>query len=146
MSEFINVKVKKLDILAKLPTKATSSAACWDLYIVEGGLITKDVITILPTGLAMEIPEGYELQIRPRSGLSTKGVTLVNSPATIDSDYRGEIKIILTSLAESYLARHGERIAQCCLRKLEDYSFIETTSNLSPTSRGTTGLGNSGKY
>ncbi len=101
--------------------------------------------TLVPTGLFMELPLGYEAQIRPRSGLSIKkGLTLVNTPGTIDSDYRGEIKIIMINLStESQIIEPGERIAQMVIAK---YQQVEWTSVevLSETERGIGGFGSTG--
>jgi dUTP pyrophosphatase len=139
------VKVKKLHNDAKLPTKATPYAACWDLYSDCACVLTPGVVTIVPTGLAMEVPEGYVLEIVPRSGLAAIGCTVVNSPGKVDADYRGEIKIIMTFLGEHiYRIKQYERVAQCSLVKLEDYTFWET-EELSTTERGEGGFGSTGK-
>ena len=100
---------------------------------------------IVPTGLFFEIPNGYEIQIRPRSGLAAKnGVTVLNTPGTIDSDYRGEIKIILINLGdEDFVINSGDRIAQMIVAPVTqaDFSIVE---NLSETERGTGGFGSTG--
>ena len=100
---------------------------------------------MIPTGLFFEIPEGYEIQIRPRSGLAAKnGVTVLNTPGTIDSDYRGEIKIILINLGdEDFVINSGDRIAQMIVAPVTqaDFSIVE---NLSETERGTGGFGSTG--
>lgn len=102
---------------------------------------------LVPTGLFFEIPEGYEIQVRPRSGLAAKhGVTVLNTPGTVDSGYRGEVKVILVNLSnEPYKIEPGERIAQLVLAKtekaeLEEVLFVENTE------RGGTGFGNSGRF
>lgn len=101
---------------------------------------------IVPTGLRVEIPEGYEMQIRPRSGLAAKhGVTLVNTPGTIDSDYRGPLGIIMINLgAEPFVIGHGDRIAQAVIAPVVQatYDVVET---LSDTSRGSGGFGSTGR-
>lgn len=101
---------------------------------------------LLPTGLFMEIPFGYEGEIRPRSGLACKhGVTLANSPATIDSDYRGEIKLCLINNSnESYILSPGERVAQMLIKEVEFPTIVEVTS-LSASERSSGGFGSTGK-
>ena len=101
--------------------------------------------TLIPTGLYIELPLGYEAQIRPRSGLSIKkGLTLVNSPGTIDSDYRGEIKIIMINLSpDTQTVQPGERIAQMVLAKYEQIKW-EEVEVLGETSRGAGGFGSTG--
>lgn len=101
--------------------------------------------TLIPTGLYMELPVGYEAQIRPRSGLSIKkGLSLVNSPGTIDSDYRGEIKVIMVNLStETQTIPVGERIAQMVVARYEQIEWNEVTS-LTDTERGSGGFGSTG--
>jgi dUTP pyrophosphatase len=100
---------------------------------------------LIPTGLSFEIPPGYEVQIRPRSGLSLKTPLLVvNSPGTIDSDYRGELKIILGNFSnESFKINHGDRVAQMVLAPITQAEFIRV-DNLSETARGVGGFGSTG--
>jgi dUTP pyrophosphatase len=102
--------------------------------------------TLIPTGLFVEIPEGYEIQIRPRSGLAIKqGITCLNTPGTIDSDYRGEIKIILINLsAEEQVILPGDRIAQMVIQKVERGVWIKT-NELETTQRNDGGFGHTGK-
>jgi len=102
--------------------------------------------TLIPTGLFVEIPNGYEIQIRPRSGLAIKqGITCLNSPGTIDSDYRGEIKIILINLSgEEQVINHGDRIAQMIIQKTERAEF-EQVEFLNETERAAGGFGHTGK-
>lgn len=101
---------------------------------------------LIPTGLFIELPEGYEAQIRPRSGLAIKqGITCLNTPGTIDSDYRGEIKIILINLSqEEQVIQHGDRIAQMVFQRVEKGIWIET-EQLELTSRNAGGFGHTGK-
>ena len=101
---------------------------------------------MIPTGLFVEIPNGYEIQVRPRSGLAIKhGITCLNSPGTIDADYRGEIKIILINLsAEEQVIHHGDRIAQMVIQKVEKGEF-EQVEILNETSRAAGGFGHTGK-
>lgn len=100
---------------------------------------------LIPTGLFLEIPEGFECQVRPRSGLALKkGVTVLNSPGTIDADYRGEVGVILINLSnESFIIEHGERIAQLVFAKVETATF-DLVENLSDTQRGEGGFGSTG--
>jgi dUTP pyrophosphatase len=102
--------------------------------------------TLIPTGLFVEIPNGYEIQIRPRSGLAIKqGITCLNTPGTIDSDYRGEIKIILINLSsEEQVISHGDRIAQMIIQKTERAEF-EQVEFLNETKRAAGGFGHTGK-
>lgn len=101
---------------------------------------------LIPTGIKMAIPLGYEVQVRPRSGLAIKhGITMLNSPGTIDSDYRGEIKIIVVNLSkDNYVIQPNERIAQLVLNKVEQMEFVEVEV-LDETERGEGGFGHTGK-
>jgi len=101
---------------------------------------------LIPTGMFIELPEGYEAQLRPRSGLAIKhGITCLNSPGTIDSDYRGEIKIILINLGNiPHTVHHGDRIAQMVISKVERAS-LELVQELNGTQRGQGGFGHTGK-
>lgn len=100
---------------------------------------------LIPTGIFIEIPEGYEGQVRPRSGLALKrGLTVLNSPGTIDADYRGEVGVILINLSEeNQLIEHGERVAQLVFNKVEGVELIQVES-LTVTERGTGGFGHTG--
>lgn len=102
--------------------------------------------TLIPTGIRMAIPEGYEVQVRPRSGLALKhGITLLNTPGTIDSDYRGELKIIIANMSKDpYVIEPQERIGQLVLNKVEQMEF-ELVSSLDETERGEGGFGHTGK-
>ncbi|MEO6136228.1 MAG: dUTP diphosphatase [Ginsengibacter sp.] len=101
---------------------------------------------LLPTGLFLEIPEGFEVQVRPRSGLAINhGLTCLNSPGTVDSDYRGEIKIILINLSnEEHIIQHGDRIAQMVVSKIEK-AILQPSSELNSSLRGQGGFGHTGK-
>ena len=103
--------------------------------------------TLIPTGLFLEIPQGYEAQIRPRSGLAIKqGITCLNTPGTIDADYRGEVKIILINLStETQVVQNGERIAQMVFQKVEQVSW-EPVEQLQDSERSTGGFGSTGKH
>ncbi len=100
---------------------------------------------LVPTGLYMALPEGYEAQVRPRSGLALKyGITVLNSPGTIDADYRGEIGVILVNLGqEDFVVRDGERIAQMVIARYEQAEFV-SVETLDKTERGEGGFGHSG--
>ena len=101
---------------------------------------------LIPTGLYMEIPEGYEGQVRPRSGLAIKsGITVLNTPGTIDADYRGEVKIILINLSDSdFVINSGDRVAQIVFAKCEQMEVVNVET-LSDTERGAGGFGHTGK-
>ncbi len=101
---------------------------------------------IVPTGIRVEIPEGYEMQIRPRSGLAVKfGITLPNTPGTIDSDYRGPLGVALINLGDDpYIIRHGERIAQCVIAPVVQAGF-DVVDTLGETARGEGGFGSTGR-
>ena len=101
---------------------------------------------LVPTGIFIELPEGYEAQVRPRSGLAVKhGITCLNTPGTIDADYRGEIKVILINLSqERQVIRHGDRIAQMVVQQVEKVQWVETET-LGQTVRNEGGFGHTGK-
>lgn len=131
----------------KIPSYQSEGASAVDLYadIKENIVIKKNSVMLIPTGLFIEIPANYEAQIRSRSGLALKnGVFCLNSPGTIDSDYRGEIGVILASFNEDYTVTPSERIAQMVFAKTEKAEFIEV-SELDETKRGEGGFGSSGK-
>ncbi len=132
-----------------LPAYETSSSAGMDLraYLPEGPITLKPMQrTLVPTGLFMEIPEGYEGQVRPRSGLAIKnGITVLNTPGTIDADYRGEVKIILINLSDTdFVINSGERVAQIVFAKCEQMDVL-SVETLSETERGAGGFGHTGK-
>jgi dUTP pyrophosphatase len=145
-----SVKVKRLrpDSTNPLPAYMTSHAAGMDLYaelahelvLVPGGR------ALVPTGIAIELPEGYEAQVRPRSGLALKhGIALVNSPGTIDTDYRGEIGVIVINHgSEPFVVRSGERIAQLVFAPFARASLVEV-AELEGTGRGEGGFGHTGR-
>jgi len=132
-----------------LPAYQTSGAAAVDLTAdIEWPIpipLQPHIPTLIPTGLYIAIPEGYEAQIRPRSGLAVKGVTVLNSPGTIDSDYRGEIKVLLINHGtEPYHISNGDRIAQMVFAKREQAVFVEV-EQLPDSERGSGGFGSTGK-
>lgn len=132
---------------AVVPEYKTAGAAGADICaLVEVPVtIPAGKYAMIPTGLFFEIPEGYEVQVRPRSGLAAKdGVTVLNTPGTIDSDYRGEIKVILINLGEKdFVINSGDRIAQMVIAPVTQASF-EITDSLSDTERGAGGFGSTG--
>ena len=130
-----------------LPQYATIHSAGLDLRAdLEQSLVLKPLERLLvPTGLFIELPEGYEAQVRPRSGLAAKhGISIVNTPGTIDPDYRGEIKVILVNLSDQpFSLEPGERIAQMIIARFEHINWNEVES-LSVTERGEGGFGHTG--
>lgn len=148
----MEIKIKKLDAKAKMPVRATEGSAGFDLFALSDAAVNEFCVTVVPTGLAFEIPAGYEVQIRPRSGMAAKfGVTVINTPGTIDSDYRGEVKVAMIKLshwgmAEGLIIRAGDRIAQMVVNKLPEVDLVEVTDNaaLSDTTRGAGGFGSTG--
>ena len=133
---------------AVVPSYETVGSAGADIraFLQESVTIKPLERAMIPTGLKFEIPLGYEMQIRPRSGLATKnGVTVLNTPGTIDSDYRGEVKIILINLgSEDFVVNNGDRIAQAVIAPVTQGVF-SIASELSSTSRGEGGFGSTGK-
>lgn len=131
-----------------LPSYETEFSAGMDLRAnISEPIILKPLErALIPTGLFIELLDGYEAQIRPRSGMSFKhGITVLNSPGTIDSDYRGEIKVIVVNLSNcDYTINDGERIAQMVISKFEKVRW-ETVEKLNETSRGSGGFGHTGK-
>jgi dUTP pyrophosphatase len=142
----INLKVKKLSSLAHIPAYQTEEAAGFDLHSIEDVVIAPHERKLIATGLAFDIPAGYEIQIRPRSGLAYKyGITVLNTPGTIDSDYRGEIKVLLINHSdEEFEIKVGERIAQAVIKEVIQVTF-EEVEELSQTKRGEKGFGSTGK-
>ncbi len=143
----INIKVVKLCQEAILPWKATPDSAGFDLYscLDEELVIPPSQTVLIPTGIVMEIPPGYEGQIRPRSGMVLKHTFFIpNSPGTIDADYRGEIRIIGSNWGtEDIIITHGQRVAQIVFHQVPQITLQETDS-LSDTKRGDGGFGHSG--
>ncbi len=131
-----------------LPAYATPLSAGMDLRANLEQSVTLSPMErrLIPTGLFIELPQGYEAQIRPRSGLALKkGITVLNTPGTIDADYRGEIGVILINLSnEPFVIESGERICQMVIAKHENAEFIEV-DELSSTERGAGGFGHTGK-
>jgi dUTP pyrophosphatase len=143
----LRIRIKKLHPDAHLPQYAHGPAedAGMDIRCLEGVLLEPGIPQAVATGLAVEIPSGYEVQIRPRSGLALKhAITLPNSPATIDPGYRGELKVILLNLGKSsYQIHAGDRIAQMVVAKYESVEWEE--GELAESVRGPGGFGSSGR-
>ena len=132
-----------------LPKYKTEASAGMDLRAnLEASVVLKPLQrTLIPTGLFMELPHGYEAQVRPRSGLAVKhGITVLNTPGTIDSDYRGEIKVILINLSDTdFEIKDGERIAQMII-SAHVQAQLEAVEVLNETSRGAGGFGHTGHH
>ena len=143
--DIVNVKVVQLNQDAELPEYKTMGSSGFDLRSIEEWLLAPGETHILKTGLAFEIPLGYEMQIRPRSGLSSKTkVRVPNTPGTVDSDYRGEVGIILENIGDTPITiNKGDRIAQGVIQRVEKANFI-AVKNLSDTERGDGGYGSTG--
>jgi dUTP pyrophosphatase len=143
----MKVKIHRLHADALIPQYAHGPGedAGMDLHAVEGIVLAPGRPQLVPTGLAIELPAGFEAQIRPRSGLALKhAITLPNAPATIDPGYRGEIRVILLNLgAEPYTIHKGDRIAQMVIARYEAVEWEE--SDLNHTVRGASGFGSSGR-
>lgn len=140
------VKVKRLRADAVIPEYATPGAAGFDLAAVEDVVIAPGETKLVPTGIAVEIPWGYEMQIRPRSGFSLKTpLRIANAPGTIDSDFRGEVKIIVTNTSENkgFYIKKGDRIAQGVIAPVMRAVF-EEADDFSETDRGDGGFGSTG--
>lgn len=142
----MRIEVKKLSADAQIPAYQTAGAAGFDLHANEELILHPGEREMVGTGLAFAIQEGYEVQVRPRSGLAAKhGITCLNSPGTVDSDYRGEIKVILINHGqEPFSIKKGDRIAQGVIKQVVQAVF-EEKEELSETLRGTGGFGSTGK-
>ncbi|MBL8559387.1 MAG: dUTP diphosphatase [Hyphomonadaceae bacterium] len=148
----LTIKVRRLPHNADLPLPAyeTEQSAGMDLRaaVAEDAPVTLSpgARALVPTGLAIALPPGYEAQVRPRSGLALKhGITCLNSPGTVDADYRGELAVILINLGqEPFVIKRGERIAQMVIAPVTQGSFVEVEA-LDETARGAGGFGSTGK-
>jgi dUTP pyrophosphatase len=154
MTETPILKVRRLHPDARLPERSTPGSAGLDLFAWDGGLDLSNPTYYLDpggrilvrTGIALEIPDGFEGQIRPRSGLALRnGITVLNTPGTIDSDYRGEVGVILVNLSNQYyFVNHGDRIAQLVIAPVTRAEVVEV-DELSDTTRGEGGFGSTGR-
>ncbi len=144
----VRILVKKFDKNIKLPTYKTSGSSGMDLmaYVKNKITINPGKTAIIPTGIAVAIPKNYEIQIRPRSGLAAKkGISVLNTPGTVDADYRGEIKIILINLSKKlFMVKSGDRVAQMILCPIVKGNLKEV-KKLPKTIRGKGGFGSTGK-
>lgn len=145
----VSVRLKRLPHGAALPLPAyaTSGAAGMDVVSAEDVTLAPGARHAVATGIALAIPEGYEIQVRPRSGLALKhGVTVLNAPGTIDSDYRGELKVILVNHgAEPFAVQRGDRVAQLVLAPVVQAAWNEVET-LDATERGAGGFGSTGGH
>lgn len=141
----IEIRIKKIDSNAIIPVYKTEMSSGMDIFSNEVYKLKAGEIYPISTGIAIEIPVGFEIQIRPRSGLALKhGIGILNSPGTIDADYRGEIKVILFNFSkEPYEINIGDRIAQLVLTKVNKICWV-MTNELSDTDRGKGGFGHTG--
>ena len=142
------ILIKRYDKKIKLPAYETSGSSGMDLmaFIKKKIVINPYKTKLIPNGIALAIPKNYEIQIRPRSGLAAKkGISVLNTPGTVDSDYRGELKIILINLgSKSFVVKPGDRIAQMVLCPVSKAKFKDVKS-LTNTARGKGGFGSTGK-
>lgn len=141
----MKVKIERLPhaLDLPLPSYATEGAAGMDLRSAEDCLLRRGEIKVIPCGIKIALPPGYEGQIRARSGLASKGIIVLNSPGTVDPDYRGEIKVILANIGrEDLQIRRGERIAQLVIAPFVKVEWEE--GEVGMTSRGEGGLGHTG--
>ena len=141
------IQIKKLSNEVLIPKYGTPGASGMDVaaYIKQDIIINPGEKALVPSGFFLSIPRGYEIQIRPRSGLAVKeGITVLNTPGTIDSDYRGEVKVILINLSKNkFTIKNGDRIAQMVVCPIEQVS-MEEVKELSETDRGISGFGSTG--
>ena len=143
------VKIARTEPGARMPTKGSQHAAGWDLYSLEDTVVPFRSSVKLRTGLHVAIPEGFEGQVRARSSLGSKGLILPHSIGTIDSDYRGELFVLMTWIGEgdSYLVKSGERIAQLVIAPIPEIGFSEVDmKDLGSTERGEGGFGSTGRF
>ena len=142
----VNVNVKRLHEDAKIPEYATKGSSGFDLKAIESVYFAPGETKLIRTGLAVDLPEGYEIQIRPRSGVSLKTMLRIsNAPGTIDEDYKGEIKIIVTNMGDfPFVIHEGAEIAQGVLNRVPKAIFNEV-NELSESERGEGGFGSTDK-
>ena len=142
----VQIRFKKLYDNVVIPKYETTGSAGADLTAIKNSYIKPNETVVIPLGFSVAIPSGYEIQIRPRSGLAAKhGITVLNSPGTIDSDYRGEVGVIMTNFGvSSFYIKPGDRIAQMVLSQVPQAEFIEV-EELDDTTRGEGGFGSTGR-
>lgn len=141
----MDIKVKALSPIAIIPKYQSIGASGFDLHSIENAIINPSEIMTIKTGLAFEIPDNYEIQIRPRSGLAVKsGIGVLNSPGTIDSDYRGEVMVILFNFSKkSFAIKEGDRIAQGVICRVYHANLI-ISDIINSTIRNNSGFGSTG--
>lgn len=144
------VRIKKLSEAAQLPVYKTVGAAGCDVYASSDFVLYKGYPAFVPLGISVEVPEGFECQVRPRSGLASKGVTVFNSPGTVDSDFRGELKVLLWFVGDpnepdvdTYVGRAGDRVAQLVFAPVTRVTF-QLVDELGETERSSGGWGSTG--
>ena len=142
----INIKVKKVHPNARIPRVATEGSACFDLHCCERFVVYGDVMTRVRIGYILEIPKGYCIEVLSRSGVASRGIIIPNAPGIIDSDYRGEVFVMLYGafVSKPEIFEVGSRVAQARLVKLEQTMF-EEVSDVTNTIRGAGALGSTGK-
>jgi dUTP pyrophosphatase len=144
----LEVEIQKLNPEARVPAYAHEGDAGVDLYSAIDHVLQPGARALIPTGIKMAIPHGYEGQVRPKSGLALKhGLTVLNTPGTVDAPYRGEVGVILINLDPKtpYEVKKGEKVAQMVFNKVE-YAAFKETAELSATTRGAGGFGSTGKH
>ncbi|MBI4351485.1 MAG: dUTP diphosphatase [Elusimicrobia bacterium] len=144
----LEIQVQKLHADVKMPAYAHEGDAGLDLYSIINHTLQPGERVLVPTGLKMAIPHGYEGQVRPKSGLALKhGLTVLNTPGTVDAPYRGEVGVILINLDPKtpYEIKKGEKVAQMVFARVEHAEFLET-AELTVTTRGEGGYGSTGKH
>lgn len=140
----LKVKIQKISEDAILPSYAHEGDAGMDIYSIKEYIVQPSHRVLVATGIKVEVPKGYEMQVRPKSGLALKeGITVLNTPGTIDSGYRGEVGVIVINhSSKDYKIEKGQKIAQAVFNKIERAVFVE--SKLSETKRGEGGFGSTG--
>ncbi len=142
----VKIRIRKIRDNAVIPHYEHDGDAGMDLYAVEDSTLRPGERKLIPTGFQVEIPVGYEMQIRPKSGLALKhGVTVLNTPGTVDSCYRGEVGVIVLNASDrDYEVKAGEKVAQAVIAKVEK-AVIEEVEDLTETQRGSGGFGSTGR-
>lgn len=140
----VTVRIALLHTNATIPTRATGGAAGFDLRAIENDIIAPGKTAMVKTGIALSIPRGFEGQVRSRSGRTLEGLVVANSPGTIDSDYRGEVILLMRNIsATPWMVIAGERLAQLVIQQVPDVAFVEADVTVD-TARGGGGFGSTG--